>query len=438
MVLSRIERTGLGMDTSRETLDIAILCFTYNHVRYIGKALDGFVMQKTEYKFKAFIHDDASTDGTQDILREYEKKYPDILHIIYETENQYSRGVDMIKLMALYVVGAKYIALCEGDDFWIYPHKLQKQCEYMETHPDTTLCVHNGINWDNASDKQYCLINELDTGYLTYADSIWFSKGHFPTCSFFFRTSILKFTEVSKILSPVSDDPIMYYAANNGQVYYMDKVWAIRTYMHPGSWNARIDKNSTKKLDHCVKYVDYLKDLYAYCNKEIRPYIMGFILGLLNYGIRYYVNSEHYSLEELRQATEKLKEKSIHHYDDLCNKCMIDMTKFCIDYPRMVDDILSDISSGIYIYGAGEEAAKLYEVVDKLGYTVEAFIVSKKSNHKEYMSHEIISVDEFDVNNSSLVVLIGLGRRYFDEVIDFFKEKQVKNRIIYNGYDIQI
>ena len=308
----------------------------------------------------------------------------------------------------------------------------------MNSHPDTTLCVHNGINWNEPLDRQYCLINELDSGYLTYEESICFTKGHFPTCSFFFKTNMLNFPSVSKNAPPVADDPIMYYSVNNGQVYYMDKVWAIRTYMHPGSWNVSVETDKTKKLAHCVRYVDYLKDFHVTCDKKLKPYIMAVMMGLLSYGIRYFICSEKYSFEELSKGTESIREESMHHYDDLCYKCMVEMTKLCVDYPQLLDRVLSHFDSKIYIYGAGEEAAKLYEIIDKLGYAVEAFIITKKTNEKEYMLHKIITIDDFEIDNPQLTVLLGLGWQNSDEVIGLLKEKKAKNRIIYNGHNIQL
>lgn len=122
---------------------VSIKCLVYNHAPYIRQCLDGFVMQKTNFRFEAIVHDDASTDGTQDIIREYEKKYPDIIKPIYEKENQYSKhdgslGRIMNSAMS---PSSKYIAVCEGDDFWTDPYKLQKQVDYLETHPECGL-VH--------------------------------------------------------------------------------------------------------------------------------------------------------------------------------------------------------------------------------------------------------------------------------------------------------
>ena len=87
-------------------------------------------MQKTDFPFEILIHDDASTDGTADIIREYEAKYPDIIKPIYQTENQYSKGIKVSQVYQFPRAKGKYIALCEGDDYWTDPYKLQKQVDF--------------------------------------------------------------------------------------------------------------------------------------------------------------------------------------------------------------------------------------------------------------------------------------------------------------------
>ncbi len=122
---------------------VAIKCFVYNHEPYLRECLDGFVMQQTDFPFVAIVHDDASTDHSADIIREYAAKYPDIIHPIYETENQYSKqdgSLGRIMDAAINATGAKYIAMCEGDDYWTDPHKLQKQVDYLEAHKEVGLC----------------------------------------------------------------------------------------------------------------------------------------------------------------------------------------------------------------------------------------------------------------------------------------------------------
>jgi glycosyltransferase involved in cell wall biosynthesis len=101
-------------------------------------------MQKTDFPFEIIIHDDASTDATADIIREYERKYPDIIRPIYQTENQYSKGQNAV-LFTFKAAKGNYIALCEGDDYWIDPLKLQKQITEMEKHPECYMSFHPGI-----------------------------------------------------------------------------------------------------------------------------------------------------------------------------------------------------------------------------------------------------------------------------------------------------
>lgn len=119
---------------------VSVICNTYNHEPYIRQCLDGFVMQKTDFSFEVLIHDDASTDKTADIIREYEAQYPDIIKPIYQAENQYSKKTGIMKTFQYPRVKGKYIALCEGDDYWIDPLKLQKQVDFMEANPKCSLC----------------------------------------------------------------------------------------------------------------------------------------------------------------------------------------------------------------------------------------------------------------------------------------------------------
>lgn len=125
---------------------VAIRCITYNHEPYLRDALEGFVMQKTDFPFVAIVHDDASTDKTADIIKEYAERYPDIILPIYEEENQYAKNITSLRNImdaAINATGAEYMALCEGDDYWIDPLKLQKQILFLSNHPDYSITFHN-------------------------------------------------------------------------------------------------------------------------------------------------------------------------------------------------------------------------------------------------------------------------------------------------------
>ena len=121
---------------------VSIICPTYNHEKYITDAIESFLMQKVEFPIEIIIHDDASTDATADIIRSYEKKYPTIIKPIYQKENQYSKGKPPTYFIYKRAQG-KYIASCEGDDYWTDPYKLKKQVEFLENHPEYIAVTHN-------------------------------------------------------------------------------------------------------------------------------------------------------------------------------------------------------------------------------------------------------------------------------------------------------
>ena len=125
---------------NNETM-VSILCTAYNHEKYIKQCLDGFIMQKTNFKFEVIVHDDASTDNTANIIREYENKYPDIIKPIYQKENKFSRKISITSNFTLPKAKGKYIAICEGDDFWKDNTKLQKQVDALENNTECKCCV---------------------------------------------------------------------------------------------------------------------------------------------------------------------------------------------------------------------------------------------------------------------------------------------------------
>lgn len=168
---------------------VAIKCLVFNHELYLRDCLDGFVMQQTDFPFVAIVHDDASTDKSADIIREYAAKYPDIIKPIYETENQYSKqdgSLQRIMEEAVNATDAKYIAMCEGDDYWTDPYKLQKQVSFLETHPDYSLCFHRvNVLSSQQGDKQ--LFNQLEERDYTAREI--YEKWTIPTCSAVFLNS---------------------------------------------------------------------------------------------------------------------------------------------------------------------------------------------------------------------------------------------------------
>ena len=132
---------------------VSILCTAYNHEKYIRDALEGFVNQKTNFKYEVIVHDDCSTDNTAQIIKEYAEKYPDIIKPIYEEENQYHKVNSIIDDIMIPLAKGKYIALCEGDDYWIDENKLQMQTDYLQNNSDCTFCFTDAMVYDCTTER---------------------------------------------------------------------------------------------------------------------------------------------------------------------------------------------------------------------------------------------------------------------------------------------
>lgn len=148
---------------------VSIICTSFNHEKYIKECLDGFIIQQTNFLFEIIVHDDASTDATQQILQEYESIYPSLFNNIYQTENQFSnKEINIWYDIMLPKARGKYIAICEGDDYWSDPMKLQKQVNFLEANSDYVFCTHRyRVYLENIHEFQ----NEvLPINYSTYKE----------------------------------------------------------------------------------------------------------------------------------------------------------------------------------------------------------------------------------------------------------------------------
>ena len=224
------------MNEETRPLLVSIWCITYNHEPYIRQCLEGFVMQKTNFRFEAIVHDDASTDGTAAIVKEYAEKYPDIIKPILETENQYSKKDGSLDRIFEKSCTGKYVAFCEGDDYWIDPLKLQKQVDYMEMHKSCTISFNKVGRVNRFGDIIKGTIpieNHFCEGEISLEMFLneEFSNLHwaFQTSSFMFRRIIWDDEKEKRIEFfshfHVGDMPIILWALLHGNGYYIDKIF---------------------------------------------------------------------------------------------------------------------------------------------------------------------------------------------------------------------
>ena len=260
---------------------VAIKCLVYNHEPYLRECLEGFVMQQTDFPFVAIVHDDASTDHSADIIREYAAKYPDIIHPIYETENQYSKkNGSLTKIMdtALAATGAPYIALCEGDDYWTDPKKLQKQVDFLESHPEYSMCFSNAkvIGGTNEEVHMYDFLQNRD-----YQAIDILKKWTIPTCTVLYRRGVRLVPNKSIVFGDIY---LFLQLAQQGKVRCQNEEMACYR-RHPGSASSiKSNEEMLKLYMRFVKQYEYMAKIFA-ANKEVSEECRNVAINNCNYVI---------------------------------------------------------------------------------------------------------------------------------------------------------
>lgn len=237
---------------------VSICCITFNHARYIRACLDGFIMQKTNFSFEVLINDDCSTDGTIDILKEYSERYPNIIKPIFHDENQYSKGIRRILATFVYPkVKGKYVALCEGDDYWTDPLKLQKEVDFLESNPDYGL-VYTGAR---VLQEKTGVLSENLSCQQNYV-SLLTNEDRIITLTTCFRKELLKkfhqdITCCSQWL--MGDLPLWLYFSFYSKIKWLPEITGVYRFLqNSASHSSDINKKIQFSLSafECRKYFD--------------------------------------------------------------------------------------------------------------------------------------------------------------------------------------
>lgn len=217
---------------------VSVTCTTFNHEKFIAKAIESFLMQITNFPYEILIGEDCSTDQTRSIVDEYVKKHPDKIRLI-TSENNVGARKNSIRLVN--ASSGKYIAECEGDDYWTDPYKLQRQVDYMEANPDCSMCFHSAQIVHESEKPTGRGIRPYKKNQISPIQDIILGGGGFcPTPSLFYRRALMQNPPDYYLSAPVGDYPMQMYLASEGSVYYMDKCMCAYRIGVDGSWTHRI------------------------------------------------------------------------------------------------------------------------------------------------------------------------------------------------------
>ena len=241
---------------------VSIYCLVYNHERFLRDCLEGFVKQQTNFPFEAIVHDDASTDSSVSIIKEYAEKYPNIIKPIYETENLYSKDKNLLRATILDKAQGKYIAYCEGDDYWTDPHKLQKQADFLVNHPDYAMCFHPVNKVMNGEVVGNDVHSTTETDFC--ADQIIAYGGCFcASPSLMVRGDVAREVPLFRQIADVGDYPLQVWAAHKGKVHYIPQIMGCYR-IQTNSWTAKVKPESN--INHLKKRIEWLEEYNRYTN----------------------------------------------------------------------------------------------------------------------------------------------------------------------------
>ena len=248
---------------------VNVYCLAYNHEKYIEKTLEGFVNQTVDFPYKVIVHDDASTDRTAEIIQKYALSYPDIIYPVYQKENQYSKGKEIYYEYIVPLLEYKYLAICEGDDYWTDNNKIKKQYDYMINNPDTVMTGHNTekITVDGVSlGKLSCLEEDCDISTEMLIENTVACYFHTSSCMVI---GDLKTNCPKELRIPgVGDLPLAINASLNGRIHYFNDTMSCYRTGVSGSWSERIKSSDETILKHCDALIGFYSRLDDYTDKK--------------------------------------------------------------------------------------------------------------------------------------------------------------------------
>jgi glycosyltransferase involved in cell wall biosynthesis len=238
-------------------MKVTVLVMTYNHEKFIRQALDSIWIQKTNFEYEILISEDCSTDRTREIVKEFHKAHPERVRLLLSEQNIRSNEIVVRGIQA---ARGQYIALLDGDDYWISPDKLQRQADFLDSHPECSLCFHNarifheteggeGHNWTPAGQKEISTLEDIWMGNFIATCSTMFRRGFIGEIPAWYNT-----------LFPITDWPLHILNAERGKIGYIDEVMGVYRYHRGGLYSPF---SETKKQEETLKF-------YRTMNKNLK------------------------------------------------------------------------------------------------------------------------------------------------------------------------
>ena len=395
---------------------VSVICTAYNHEKFIKDAIEGVVNQKTSFNYELIIHDDASTDNTASIIKDYEDKFPHIIKAIYQKDNQYQQGRVIGKEFIYPLVKGKYIAFCEGDDYWIDENKLQKQIDFMESHEEYSMCMHNAVGLNYESGEKKLLNTFPQTGTYSQEEQIRTGLGtNFPAyASYVLRTKFIWEIPDFFYESRIGDYTIRQYYANCGKVYYFEDAMSVYRVRTPNSYMKKISDDRLFYNNYTLRMIRFFEKFDLYTNHKYHNIL------------KCKIESDYFGF-----CISIEKDKGIPKA--LAGGLNLEIIRDC--YQRMavehVDSSIWEMSgkvSYLFIYGTSRVAAVCKEQLKYAAINFEGFVVSDNQmkpdtfeGEKVYYLSEVVS----EYNNPGFILAVQPINA--NVIIETLKEYKINN-----------
>ena len=413
---------------------VSVVCLTYNHAAYVRNTLDGFVMQDAPFLYEVIVHDDASTDGTQDIIREYADKYPQRFTTFIETENQYSQGKDFLSDIYARCRG-KYYALCEGDDFWIDPHKLRIQVEYMEENPGCMMTLHDALVFHHKTRVFYPYSLGGKSHALSPAEII---GNGFATASMVFRPEALPPKNSFYLEAGIGDWTLRLCALEQaGEIYYFDRVMSLYRAWTPNSYCQRTYGDFVPALKHVWELIQLMRRYNVATGSKYEKYLVARVQQSVRqlFGIAQAKDSREFKalLAECDSNFLEQHERYINELKRLFSQIYQEDVSLDASVRRSVQGFRH-----VVIYGAGHLGQKIAGQMKREGLSFDGFVVSSGRKHPhEMLGKEVWAMDELPFSNSEVLVIVAIDAGSWDMLADQLDMSGITHVLCPLLYDMQ-
>ena len=406
---------------------LTIHCTSYNFGKYIRDAFEGMLNQVTDFEYKIFVFDDASTDDSQEIIREYTSKYPDKFEVYLSEKNTYGTPERIALINKLYEekYEGEYVAVCEGDDMWIDPHKLQKQVDYMDEHPECSMTMHAARVIDYHEKTEYDFYPYEKSRYLTAEEIILQPGGTPPTASQVFRLRDL-IIDKELTLFGAGDYTRQIYELYKGKVYYFNEIMSIYRYNHPGSWTETWKTDVNFEMKHRFLMYDFLAKLDTYTEYRYHdlfekeqdvymydPYLKNPDVNMSDYfGL---LDRLDYVSEDNKKRYKKGRERI----------GAIVRGEYVLGQEET--DTINKTDS-VLIYGCGEYSWYVRDMLEKKHIHIDGYVISDtQEQHDDINGISVWRLSECPYNLYSALFVLGVGPGAAAVIKKILKEKNISN-----------